>query len=66
MKFDLQQQESLTKENVLFETVLKIIRTCINAANCTLSIISALREQNLLGETIRPKFHSSTNLNMNA
>lgn len=55
MKLGLQEQESVP-ENAPFEAVFKIVRTCINAANCTLSIISALHEQNLLGETLREPY----------
>jgi hypothetical protein len=51
LKGGLQEPESIIEENVSFEALFKIMQTCINAANCTLSIISALYEQNLLGET---------------
>lgn len=50
LKLGLQEPGSIP-ENAPYETLLKIIQTCINAANCALSIISTLHEQNLLGET---------------
>ncbi|QKX61855.1 uncharacterized protein TRUGW13939_09011 [Talaromyces rugulosus] len=48
LKRGLQEPVSIIEESVSFETLFKIMQTCINAANCTLSIISALYEQNLL------------------
>lgn len=51
MKLGLQEPESVSGENAPLDTILKIMQACINAANYSLSIISALHEQNLLGET---------------